>query len=229
MILIIDKRQRERSAVAEMFHYMGILSYAADPAEALAEISPLYSAVLFSSLSGIADVPDYLDRLRAYCEVPIFALEDYEYELSSEVLERLDGVFSSGMYSSSIAVAISRRTVDFHGNVLGEYRLAGIDASVELPEVLFLGQSVPLTKTERMILRYLIRAYPTAASPREILKYAFRGSRAPEPSSVRTHISVMNRKFREYFGRPLTLPGQGTGYAIATPDGIQRQSALSAI
>jgi hypothetical protein len=52
----------------------------------------------------------------------------------------------------------------------------------------------------------------------EILKYAFRQSRLPDISNVRTHVSVINKKFRAMRGENLIGFEEGRGYVILTPD-----------
>ena len=43
MLLIIDSMKRNAQAISDIFYYMGVLSYAATPCEALSEISGLVS------------------------------------------------------------------------------------------------------------------------------------------------------------------------------------------
>ena len=40
----------------------------------------------------------------------------------------------------------------------------------------------------------------------------------PEESGIRTHISIMNKKFREITGRNLTVLTPGEGYRVLTPE-----------
>ena len=69
-----------------------------------------------------------------------------------------------------------------------------------------------------MILRYLIAYYPTPQSAKRIVKYAYKPTKKPEISSIRTHISVMNKKFRELTGRNLLLSLDKEGYVVSTPE-----------
>ena len=68
-----------------------------------------------------------------------------------------------------------------------------------------------------MILRYLIASYPTPQSAKKLVKYAYKPAKKPEVSSIRTHISVMNKKFREATGKNLCLAIDKQGYVISTP------------
>ena len=100
----------------------------------------------------------------------------------------------------------------------GIYKLAGINASCDIKSVTFLDEPVHFTRTEAMILRFLISTYPTPCSPDSIIEHAFRSGKHPEPSAVRTHISVMNKKFRAATGRTLFISVAGEGYVVSTPE-----------
>ena len=211
MILVIDKAKRQRDTITDMFYYMGILSYGAAPMEALNEISRMYSAVLVSSLVGIPDPKDYISRLRSYSDIPIFALSDEPNPL-------FDGCYSNNIYSSTLAISIAKYLRERDERPLGIYRLAGIEASADMTVATYFDKKLGFTKTETMILRYLIKSYPSPVSAKNILKYAFRATRRPEAASVRTHISVMNKKYSRLTGVKLTFPSDEAGYVIATPE-----------
>jgi len=219
MILIIDKSKRTRESVSEMFYYMGILSYPAAPMDALSEISTAYGAVLITSTDGIPDPRDYVARLRSYAPLPIFALS-YEHS------ELFDGCFNPDSYSSTVALGIARHLASIGRHVPGTYRLAGIVADADIATSTYFDKPLKFTKTETMILRYLISSYPRPATPTDVLKYAFKASRRPEVSSVRTHISVMNKKFSALAGKPLTLPATDSGYVIATPEAVMERRTI---
>ncbi len=195
---------------------MGILAYGVAPMAALSEVSRMYSAVLVSSLVGVPDPEDYISKLRSYADIPIFALSD-EYN------PLFDKCFGTNIYSSTLATSIAAYLTERGERPLGIYRLAGIDASADEARATYFDKDLGFTKTETMILRYLIKVYPTPAVAKDILKYAFRATRRPEVASVRTHISVMNKKFARISGMPLTFPSQEAGYVIATPELRQRQ------
>ena len=103
------------------------------------------------------------------------------------------------------------------------YRLAGIDASCSNERVDVFDKAIAFTKTETMILRYLIAYYPTPQSAKRIVKYAYKPTKKPEISSIRTHISVMNKKFREKFGHSLISASEGGGYTVLTPEYIEKE------
>ena len=52
----------------------------------------------------------------------------------------------------------------------------------------------------------------------DILRYAYRESKYPEVSNIRTHISIINKKFRNLSNRNLIEMTFGTGYRILTPE-----------
>ena len=83
---------------------------------------------------------------------------------------------------------------------------------------LYFGKPLPLTKTEAMILKTLIVTYPRPTSAKEVLKYAFKQNKTPEASNIRTHISVINKKFRAVAERNLIALTVGEGYVILTPE-----------
>ncbi len=218
MILVIDKSKRQRDTITDMFYYMGILSYGAGPMDALHEVSRMYSAVLVSSLIGIPDPKDYISKLRSYSDIPIFALSDEQNPL-------FDGCFGKNVYSSTLAVSVAKYIRERGERPFGIYRLAGIEASADVTVATYFDKKLGFTKTETMILRYLIKSYPSPAPAKDILKYAFRATRRPEVASVRTHISVMNKKFSALSGVALTFPSDEAGYVIATPELRSKRTA----
>ena len=215
MILTVDKTKSKAACLSDSFINMGLPSVAATPSDALSKISPLYRAVIITSPEAIADAVDFVTRLRTYMlSVPVFALG----EESAEYAPCFDAVIRQGSY----APAVLARITDYcnvHGlAVPGEYVLAGIDASVSLPSPRYFWDAIPFTKTEALILRTLIRSYPAPLKTEDIVEHIYRPGRAPEPSNTRTHVSLMNKKFREYTGRNLIHTEFGAGYKILTPD-----------
>lgn len=211
MLLIIDKSKRGRDTAAEMFYYMGFLSYPVSPEEAISEISGIYRAVLFNSTDGIADLDDYISRLRSVTDIPFFAMGDFSSP-------HFRATFSESSYSSTVALGIAKELSLLGREVFGVYQASGFDASADLGEARYLGQIIPLTKTERMILRLLLCKYPEPVTVGDVLKYAYRVTKRPEAASVRTHISIMNKKFIRKFGKALTISEIGRGYSIAIRD-----------
>ena len=225
MILIIDTNKRRADSISDIFYYMGILSRSVTPKEAFAEISPLYRAVIISDPSAFPDIRDFKDKLSAYSNAPFYSLSDIPDEDVEKGLFRIS--FRENMYSSTIAVSIANDLKAQRLPVIGTYRLAGIDASCDVHATV-LDSALPFTKTELMILRYLIAAYPVPQSAKKILKYAFKPGRSPDISGIRTHISVMNKKFRQLINKTLVISLPEKGYVVATPEILAEISAENA-
>ena len=215
MILVIDKSKRNAESLAEMLHYTGYITTGATPQEALSEISTLYRAVIIISPERLPDAREFNERIRSYVSnIPIFAVSDTE--INPE--DGFNGCFSKRELSSTIPTKITEYTEAIGLPAPGRYTLAGIDASADLATPTYFWTPLPLTKTETAILRALIRAYPLPFDSVKILKYAYRQSRLPEASNVRTHVSGINKKFKEITGRALVALIPGEGYAILTPE-----------
>ena len=217
MILIINRSKRDAKNLAEMFYLMGIIAHGATPTEALSEISLQYKVAIIMSPSVLPDKEDYVSRLRSYAKIPIIAMTD---EPSGHDIDIFDLIIKKSTYGSKIIETIRRYCESIGIEPPGKYRLDGINASAQSKTPTYLFSELPLTRTELMVLRTLIITYPRRTPASEILKYAFRQSRAPELSNVRTHISVINRKFREKIGKNLIGYIDGRGYIILTPSVI---------
>lgn len=217
MVLIINTSKKQAQSVSDIFYYMGIISCFATPKEAFSEISDLYRAVIVLNPESFPDIEDFVTKIKSYASsVPIFAISDVIQQ--SSVSSIFDECFSDTIYSSELAERIMIYQNQRNMPVTGHYRLAGIDASCYNVNVNVFEKTVPFTKTETMILRYLISSYPIPQSPANILKYAFKPTRKPEITSIRTHISVMNKKFRDITDKNLFVTVPKLGYAISTPE-----------
>ena len=214
MILIIDKNKKRGQTIAEIFHFMGILSFSTLAHEAASEISTEYRAILISEPTALPDYKDYLYNLRKYSyNIPIFAL-------SSEVKEPegFDGVFPEDISSSLLLSKIISYQESMGLPSLGKYLLAGIDAGCDLGEVRHFSEGMKMTKTETMIIRYLIVTYPRPMNAEKILKHTHKQAKLPAPSAIRTHISKINSKFYSHRGRNLIVSVPGAGYTVLTPE-----------
>ena len=217
MLLIISQEKKAARSISDTFHYMSILSYAASPHEALSELSNLYRSVLIINPEGFADINDYVIRIKSYrSDIPIFALTDQTPP--PYYPDIFDGVFTKQTFTPALAEKIIRFANENSRAKIGDYYLAGFDASSDTLGVNYFYTKVNFTKTEAMILRYLIRSYPIPQKANNILKYAFRPSRAPEASSIRTHISIMNKKLEKCTGKRMIVLEAGMGYLIMTPE-----------
>ena len=222
MLLIIDKSKASARKLADTLYYFGLPTLAATPREACSKLNFEFSAIILLSPSGLADIPDFVSHIRsAAISTPIFALSDkpsfFEYSAY------FDGVYKSG-YVSELIDNIREYCKSHSLKIPGNFRIAGLDASITLPECTYLWRDISLTKTEKMILRVFIATYPRPLSARDVLNLAFKKSKVPEPSNVRAHLSIMNKKFREIIGH--NLFGFSTfesAYRILTPEVLENK------
>ena len=228
MILIVDKSRKNANSIVDISKYMGILARAETPDTALSEISLFYRAVLVVNPYNLPDCEEFIAKLRSYAgEIPIFAISDKKYAKPLLFNMTFDsGITSSKLYRLMVNYCEERKLIP-----IGEYKLAGIDASAEIGRVTYFSEPIPFTKTESMIIRLLAKTYPAPMSPKSILKYAFTQSMLPDVSGIRTHISGINKKFRAIAGRNLIFLKEGEGYLILTPEILNKnkKETVSAI
>ena len=224
MLLIISRSKRNASALSDTFYYMSYLSFPATPKEALSEISLTYRAVIILEPKSFPDIKDYVSKLRAYVkDIPLFAISE---ENTDELSDCFCKVFEKNVSSPKIASEIATYCENSGHKRPGSYKLAGFDASADKIGVSYFYTKPRLTKTESMILRYLICAYPNPQSARAILHHAFRLSRIPEEASVRTHISSINKKLEKISGRRLIELAPKEGYFIITPEILSNRKIM---
>ncbi len=216
MLLIVSRKKSDATSIANMIRFSGILCYPATPAEAFSEIGTIYRAVVLLDPDTLADARDYVKRLHSYLSnIPVFAL------YSDKVfypLDCFDASYSSAAYSAGFASKLAEYAKAKGYEHIGDYRLAGINASPDLPTVSFFDRPINLTKTEAMILRLLMRSYPLPLKPKGIIKYVYKPSDAPELSSIRAHICSINKKFKEYTDGNIIRAVDDSGYVIYTPE-----------
>lgn len=217
MLLIIDANKRTAESISDIFYYMGILSRAVSPSEALNEISSIYKAALISEPESFADIKDFTAKLTSYCsDILLFSISENPNDISFRDIFVKN--YHMNTYSSLLAKDIANELTARGLSPIGSYKLAGIDASCGLPVVRSFDIPIPFTKTEVMILRYLISSYPIPQTPKSILKYAFKQNRRPDITGIRTHISMMNKKFREIRDRNVIVSIPERGYVVSTPE-----------
>lgn len=213
MILIINKSRKEADSLAASFRYMGIVARGETPERATAEVSILYRAILLTDPEKLPDEYEYITKLRSYIgSIPIIALTDHTESLKGQY----EVCVERAATASKLYQAIYRLCNVPDKASPGEYMLAGIDASIDRRIVTYFSEPIALTKTQRLILRFLIRAYPSPTAPKLILKYVFSQIKTPEVSSIKTHIYAINAKFKKHLGRNLIVSTDG-GYVIMTP------------
>ena len=217
MLLIISQSRKLAKSVQETFYYMSILAYGTTPHEALSEVSTVYRAALIINPDSFPDINDYVGRLKSYkSDLPVYALTDNKEK--PFYVDIFDGIFTRNSMTPLLASKIISHANDNNRSKIGDYRLAGFDASSHLVGVSYFDRKLNLTKTEAMILRYLLRAYPVPQTAEDIIKYSFKPSRIPESSSIRTHISIMNKKFEASLGKKMIVHAPDKGYLILTPE-----------
>lgn len=222
MLLIICQNKRLARSVSDTFHYMSILSYGATPHEALSEVSSMYRAALIINPTSFPDISDYVSRIKRYkSDLPIFAITDDTPP--PHYPDIFDGVFTKTTFTPSLAKKIITYANNNNRARIGDYFLSGFDASSDNVGVHYFNTSINLTKTEAMILRYLIVSYPEPQKAEKILKYAFKSGRAPEPASIRTHISIMNKKMEERIGSKMIALEPRRGYIVVTPQYLENK------
>ena len=223
MILVIDKSKSAASNLADAFHTMGILSNALTPSEVISEVSYMYRAIIITSVYSIPDLGEYILTLKRYTsKIPIFAVG----EVKGEDCGLFCKIFPRGTYAAEIVAKIQDACFEMGYPPPAHYTLAGIDASAACGESTLFGDPLPFTKTENMILRCLIRSYPTEMPAESILTYAYRRDRMPEAPNVRTHICSLNKKFELLCGKPLISKSYGKGYFILTPEKAEEDREL---
>lgn len=213
MILIIDNDAVSTHTVSEILNYAGI------PAAVTRSYRPSahadrYRAVIFTNPYDDAICEQVKAQISA---IPLFAFVNRS-AISFYTSKRLyDGVFGIEDISSLFVRRITDHQREFMLPVSGEYRLAGIDASVEYKnECYYFDTPIRLTKTECMILRFVIASFPRAVDAREIANHVFKADKMPEYSNVRTHICSLNKKFAAATShRPIA--SIEAGYIAATP------------
>lgn len=217
MLLIISRSRKTARSISETFHFMSILSYGTTPHEALSEILPRYRAALIINPEGFPDIKDYVNQLKSFkSDLPIFAVT--EAEPPSYYPDLFEATFVKPYFTPSLASKIVDYANEHNKAQIGSYCLAGFDASSNMVGTYYFWDRLNLTKTETMILRFLIVSYPTPQKADSIIKYAFRPHRTPERSSIRTHISYINKKLEKAAGRRMIYFVPGEGYVVMTPE-----------
>ncbi len=207
MILVVSEKRSTAAAVADMLYFMGILSYPATPEMAVSEISDKYKAVLILSCQDSENENELTEILRSlFPEIPVFAhgktvtpfIYDSVFESEKSIVEVIKSIKDIARENSLIPP--------------GEYMNFSQKNSLffEKANIIF----EKFTRTERMIVNLLHLFFPSSATKEEILKYSFRSGRVPDVSSVRTHISLINKKSYIICGRKMIFSSSDGGYIL---------------
>lgn len=215
MVLIVSQTLKNAVAISHMFYYMNILSFPCTPSKALNEVSTLYNAVLIIEPNDLPDTADFVKKLKSQSPTPVFAVANEPKKCKSAHV--FDKVFRNAILSGNLVKLMYDYLRKNNLPCIGDYKYAGINTicALKIPTYYFL--DIELTKTERMILSYLIATNHEQQNAKAIIKYAFRYGRNPDISCVRSHISQINKKFINLTTRKIIGCNPGTGYYILTP------------
>ena len=220
MILVIDKSQRDARIASDILYNMGLLSQAVIPQKAHSEISNRYRAIIITSPEALGDIEEYVSMLRKFSlGAPIFALygDEDKFNLMKSSSHPFDKIFCGAEISYDLIVDIIRYQKSRGLKTIGNYKILGLDVSVFTKRTSFFDIPITFTKTETMIIRFLTVTYPVPAKAADILKFAFKSTKCPEISNIRTHISAINKKISEYLDRPFISSENKLGYTVSTP------------
>ena len=217
MVLVVHRRKAKAKYLADILRFNNVLAYAATPPEALSEISLMYRAVIVLDPEHLPVPREFVERLRRYAStVPIFAIGDNLKDFRD--LGVFDGHFKYSCFSARLVWYMAKICKKKKLPCVGEYKAGGLDATCDQKVVHYFFDELPLSKTEAMVLRVLIRAYPRPFTKFQVEKYAFKKSKPPDPQTVKTQICAINRKFRSLIDRPLIIRIPDEGYVLFTPE-----------
>ncbi len=198
MVLFISRSRKNAVAAANLFKKLQIVAYGTTPREALSEISPLYHATVLMDPEEFPDYIDFIDKIHSYdSSMPVFALTDHRELLPHP--ELFAGIESNDVRSATFACKILNYAEKHDKALIGVYRAGGLEAICDTPYMTYYGIRLDFTKTEALIIRYLMATNPIPKNAAAILKYAFPPAKRPELATVRTHISSINKRFKKMF------------------------------
>ncbi|MBQ9084416.1 MAG: hypothetical protein IJY24_02040 [Clostridia bacterium] len=207
MILTINEAPGIFSSICSILNILDMPSYGAEPEEAFSERGDIYRAIILPEPYSRENIRETTDRLRAHFqgaklykigppdteEAMLFDSVLYPSGGHSAVSNILDTLLSSSFFSPGLPdnlIEAPRR---------GSARVCGI--------------TLPLTKTEGMLLRCLALVYPARLSAEELLKYCMKPGSYTEGTAIRTHISIINKKARS-LGLDYVIIGEERGYTV---------------
>ncbi len=211
MILVLGKDTAARKTVANMLHTLGAVCDEHDADGAPLSNASLYRCVIIAlpaeSISGFVS---YVRKRLG--DIPIFTAFDKYPDAPSRGLAL--GAFSPSVGMPSVCEKIIRICRDEGYAPPCNYKIGTLDASIGLDGVYFEGKKVSFTKTEVMLIRALLVSHPRPLYARGLLLLAFRPTKVPEVANIRTHVSVMNKKFLFLTGKRLICANQNGQYEL---------------
>ena len=216
MILITGKRRAYARLIADYINRLGIICYPTSLSNAPKEICPMYRLIIVTEPDRENVTDEYLTSLRRSAfGCPIVALYQGEVDQGET---RFDALYSDRTFSAKLVTRLIQLLKEKELPCIGDYRLAGINASATSGGVTYFEEAIDLSRTEAMILRFLMRSYPKPKKSETIVKYIYPPTKRPDPSTIRTHICKINKKFKDAFGNCIITSPIGTGYLINTPE-----------
>lgn len=215
MVLIVSQILKKAVFVSHMFYRMNIITYPCIPNIALNEISTNYNAVLIIEPNDLPDTANFVKKLRSQAPVPIFAITNDTKNCRDA--HTFDKVFRNSILSGNLVELICDYMRANKLPYIGDYKYAGLNTQFVLKSPTYYFSDIEVTKTERMILSYLIATRHEQQSGKNIIKYAFEYGKTPSVSCVRSHISQINKKFIAFTTRKIIGCNPGTGYYILSP------------
>lgn len=221
MILFVYRSKVLGNNIADNFNRMGVPSLVCSPEKVINNVSNKYKAIVVSIPSDDYAVYDaeFVYSLKIYSlGAPVFAICNTEDLDKVEALYAYDKVFTTAMTPNDVLKYIQLHQYDNDLPRTGVYRLAGLDASLNLDFPQYYYNELFLTHNEKMVLRTLIMLYPSPVNASELLKHAMKKNNSPDSASIRTVICGINKKFKENFNRKLIeISEDKSGYIIITP------------
>ncbi len=216
MILIVDTSRKNAESISDIFYYLGFITKAVTPAEVFKELSYCYKSLIICHPENIPDLREFVNNITSqFKSIPMFSISDDPDEyIKYPFIKNYNRQDQPMLIIDDMLKELSQNGC----KSIGYYRISGIEVNNKLKITTFFGDLLPLTKTETMILRYLIVTYPIPQSAKNILNYSFKPTRQPEITSIRTHLSSMNKKFRQFIDRNLIISIPEKGYVICTPE-----------
>ena len=217
MVLFVSKSRRDAVTAADLFKLLNIVAYGANQAEALKEIAPRYHAVVLIDPEKFPDHIDFIKLIHSYQrEMPIFALTDRPDLLPHP--ELFADIESNNVRSAEYAYKMYDCLSRMGKPPIGIYNAGEVRSVCDMDHITYYGIRLDFTKMESAIIRFIMANHPFPQSTAQIIKYVYPRNKKPEEATVRTHISVINRKFKALFPSiDFILHVPHKGYKIKTP------------
>ncbi len=213
MILISGSDEGIRQTVSNMLRLLGAVCEEREFLDEATANDSMYKAVLLVCPSeNITPCLDIIEKRLG--NIPTFTLLDRFCGTPSRARTAL--AFSTSVGLPQALDSIISECLRLGRTPPCRYRLLGIDASLKQDGVYYLGKKISFTRTEAMLLRVLLLAHPRPLYAKALLSLAFKPSRTPELANIRTHVSVMNKKFLFHTGKRLIEANENGQYALIT-------------